>query len=40
MNLQQLIDDACARIYEAVRDEMLSLPGKPYATIAYEYGTT
>jgi hypothetical protein len=40
MKLQQLMDDARARLYEAVRDEILSSPSKPYAAIAYEYGIT
>jgi len=40
MKLQQLIDDARTLLYEAVRDEILSLPSKTYAAIAYEYGIT
>ena len=40
MKLQQLIDDVRSRLYEAVRDEILSLPSKTYAAIAYEYGIT
>ena len=40
MKLQQLIDDARTLLYEAVRDEILSAPNKPYAAIAYEYGIT
>ncbi len=40
MKLQQLIDDARAHVYEAVRDEILSSPGKTHAAIAYDYGIT
>ena len=40
MNLQQLMDDARTLLYEAVRDEILSSPSKPYAAIAYDYGIT
>ena len=40
MKLQQLIDDARTLLYEAVRDEIRSLPSKTYAAIAYEYGIT
>ena len=34
MKLQQLMDVARTLLYEAVRDEILSSPSKPYATIA------
>jgi DNA invertase Pin-like site-specific DNA recombinase len=34
------MDDARTLLYEAVRDEILSSPSKPYAAIAYEYGIT
>jgi hypothetical protein len=40
MKLQELIDDARVRLYEAVRDEILSSPSKPYAGIAYDFGIT
>ena len=40
MKLQQLMDDARSTLYEAVRDEILFSPNKPYAAIAYEFGTT
>jgi len=40
MNLQQLMDDSRTLLYEAVRDEILSSPSKPYAAIAYDFGTT
>jgi hypothetical protein len=40
MKLQQLMDDARSRLYEAVRDEILSSPRMPYAAIAYKYGIT
>ena len=40
MKLQQLIDDARAHVYEAVRDEILSSPSKTYAAIAHDYGIT
>jgi hypothetical protein len=40
MKLQQLMDEARTLLYEAVRDEILSSPSKPYAAIGYEFGTT
>jgi hypothetical protein len=40
MKLQQLMDDARTLVYEAVRDEILTSPNKPYAAIAYDYGIT
>ena len=40
MKLQQLMDDARTLLYEAVRDEILSSPRKPYAAIAYDFGIT